>query len=306
MILMEPDHANITQITGWLRSAERWSELAGLAQCQIFNQMAAADWEPYVMTCLEEMGRDDPHYAGWANLMLSMLVVGVDVDQAIALIDRFVELPSRLDDDHKRLWEMSYRTTASGLLGQADSARRNATEVVAGCNRLGVGDQAALWNTQTLGVCSWVDGDHEGLTRSIDDVRKLVGSTNEPSLRINADFLIALASIGDAEAMGPLRQFLRRCASGQLALGESDALVILTAVSEAEGDVDHARTLITSTISPRSPGTHLAMYLLAARLGIGDEVHELRRAERADGSSQNLDLPKQTLRAELERRNWLD
>ena len=48
------------------------------------------------------------------------------------------------------------------------------------------------------------------------------------------------------------------------------------------------------------------MYLLAARLGIGDEVHELRRAERADGSSQNLDLPKQTLRAELERRNWLD
>jgi hypothetical protein len=193
---MEPDHANITQITGWLHSAERWSELAELAQCQIFNQMAAADWEPYVMTCLEEMGRDDPHYAGWANLMLSMLVVGVDVDQAIALIDRFVELASRLDDDHKRLWEMSCRTTASGLLGQA--------------------------------------------------------------------------------------------------------------VSEAEGDVDHARTLITSTISPRSPGTHLAMYLLAARLGIGDEVHELRRAERADGSSQNRDLPKQTLRAELLRRNWLD
>ena len=57
MILMEPDHANITQITGWLHSAERWSELAELAQCQIFNQMAAADWEPYVMTCLEEMGR---------------------------------------------------------------------------------------------------------------------------------------------------------------------------------------------------------------------------------------------------------
>ena len=167
MILMEPDHANITQITGWLHSAERWSELADfllhtsinssrdpartlallgqcrahvddpdvdaeLAQCQIFNQMAAADWEPYVMTCLEEMGRDDPHYAGWANLMLSMLVVGVDVDQAIALIDRFVELPSRLDDDHKRLWEMSYRTTASGLLGQADSARRNATSTTPG------------------------------------------------------------------------------------------------------------------------------------------------------------------------------
>jgi hypothetical protein len=325
MVAMEPDHANITQITDWLHSAERWNELADfllhtglnstrnpartltllgqchthiddpdvnaeLAQCQIFNQMAAADWGPYVATCLEEMGRDDPHYAGWANLTLSMLAAGGDSDQAMALIDRFVELPSQLDDDTKRLWEMNYRATANGLPGQADPARRNATEVVAIGRRLGVDYQAALWNTQILGVCSWADGDHEGLTKSIDDLHKLVGTTNDPVLRIMGDFLIALASIGDTETMGPLRQYLRRCATGQLALGESDALVILAAVAEAEGDIDHARTLITSPIVPRSQGTHLAMHVLAGRLGIGDEVRERRKAEREDGRSRNLDI----------------
>jgi hypothetical protein len=90
------------------------------------------------------------------------------------------------------------------------------------------------------------------------------------------------------------------------ALGESDAIVILAAVSEAEGDVEHARTLLASPVSPRTPGSGLTMYALAERLGIGDEVHQRRTVEFADGSYQNLAPPKQTLRTELERRNWLD
>ena len=160
-VAMEPDHANITQAAEWLYGAELWSELADfllhtslnnsrnesrnlellgrcrtyvddpdvdaeLAECQIWNQMTAADWASYAETCLEEMGRDDPHYAGWANLMLSLITVVSHPDRGIALIDRFVELPSRLDDDTKRLWEMNYRATAAGFLGQTDPARRYA------------------------------------------------------------------------------------------------------------------------------------------------------------------------------------
>ena len=341
VVAMEPDHGNITQITDWLRSAERWSELADfllgtcinssrdpvrtlsllgqcrlhiddpdidaeLAQCQIYNQMIAADWKSHIETCREEMERDDPHYAGWANLMLSMSVVAGDPDQAVALIDRFVELPSRLDDDTKHLWEATYRTVVSGILGQADSAGHAATEAVAIGRRLGVDYRPALWATQILGVCAWADDDHEGLSRSIADIDELVGSTSDPALRVHGDFLSALAWVGEVEAIGNLRQYLRRCATGQVALGESDAIVILTAVSEAEREIDHARTLLTSAIVPRTPGTWLAMYLLAERLGVRDEVHELRKAATADGSYQNLDPPKRVLRAELERRNWLD
>lgn len=341
-VAMEPDHANITQITDWLHSTGRWSELADfllhtstksssdpvrtlallgqcrthtgdtgidaeLAQCQIYNQMIAADWKSHIETCREEMGRDDFHYAGWASLMLSMSVVVGDPDEAVVLIDRFVELPSRLDDDTKHLWELAYRSVVSGLLGQADSAERDATEVVAIGRRLGVVYRGpALYATQILGVCSWADGDREGLSRSIADIDGFVGSTNDPALRTHGDFLSALAWVGDTEATESLRQYLRRCATGQVALGESDAIVILTAISEAEGESDHARTLITSTIAPRTPGTWLAMYLLAERLGIRDEVHELRKAETADGSYRNLNLPKRMLRTELERRNWLD
>jgi len=340
-VALEPDYANITQIADWLHSAERWSELADfllhtginstrnpartvallvqcrthiddpdvdaeLAQCQIYLQKMAADWDSYLGTCFEEMGRDDPHYAGWANLMLSLVAASTDPDRAMALIDRFVELPSRLDDDTKRLWEMNYRAFASAIRGQPDPARGSATEVVAICGRLGLDHQSVLASTQILGVCSWADSDHEGLTKSIDDIQNLVGSTNDPSLRRIGDFLIALASIRDTETMGPLRQYLRRCATGQLASGESDAIVVLAAVAEAEGDIEHACTLLTSPIGPRTPGTHLAMHVLAGRLGIGDDVHKRRLAEIGDGSVQNLDLPKQTLRAELERRNWLD
>ena len=340
-VAMEPDHGNITQITDWLHSAERWNELADfllhtcinssrdpvrtlallgqcrtriddpdidaeLAQCQIYNQMIAADWKSHIETCGEEMERDDPHYAGWASLMLSMSVVAGDPDQAIALIDRFVALPTRLDDDTKHLWEVTYRTVVSGILGQADSAHRNATEAATIGRRLGVDYRPALWATQILGVCAWADSDREGVNRSIAGIDELVGSTNDPALRVHGDFLSALAWVGDIEAIGSLRQYLRRCAGGQVALGESDAIVILAVVSEAEGEIDHARTLLTSAIVPRTPGTWLAMYLLAERLGIRDEVHELREAAIADGSYQNLDPPKRVLRTELERRNWLD
>jgi len=76
--------------------------------------------------------------------------------------------------------------------------------------------------------------------------------------------------------------------------------------SAVEGDVEHSHTLLRSPISPRSPGSVLALHALAGRLGIGDDIHERRRAESADRRARNLDIPKQTLRAELERRNWLD
>ncbi|MDW3212972.1 MAG: adenylate/guanylate cyclase domain-containing protein [Ilumatobacteraceae bacterium] len=342
-VAMEPDHANITQAAEWLYGAELWSELADfllhtsinnsrndfrnlellgrcrnfvddpdvdaeLAQCQIWNQMTAADWASYAETCLEEMGRDDPHYAGWANLMLSLITVVSHPDRGIALIDRFVELPSRLDDDTKRLWEMNYRATAAGFLGQTDPARRYAAETVAICRRLEVDPPAALMSTQILGVCSWSVGDRGGLTRSIDDADELVGSTNDPGLRLMTDFLTALASIGDTQIAGPLRQYLRRCATGQLALSESDALVILAAISEADGAIEHARSLITSPISPRAPGSWLAMHVLAQRLGIGNDVHQRRKAERSNETirEQNRDLPKQALHTELRRRDWLD
>ena len=123
-----------------------------------------------------------------------------------------------------------------------------------------------------------------------------------------SDFLTALASIGDTQTTGPLRQYLRRCATGQLALGESDALVVLAAISHADGAIEHARSLITSPISPRAPGSWLAMHALAQRLGIGDDVHQRRKAERANETirEQNCDLPKQALHTELQRRDWLD
>ncbi len=344
IVAMEPDHANVTQILDWLHSTDRWDELADfllhtsmnstrnpahtlslleqcrphidhpdidaeLAQCQIYNQMMVSDMKSYVATCLEEIGRDDPHYAGWANLMLSQPAAAADPNRAMALIDRFVELPSRLDDETKHVWELTHRAIVHCFSGHADPARSNATDAVTICRRLGLDPWPALLNTQILSVCSWIENDQEGLTSSIDEVRRLVGSTNDPSLRINADFLVALDSIGNSdnvEPTGALRQYLRRCAAGQLARGESAAIIILSAVAEAEADIEHARTLIGSTFIPGTPGSWLAMHLLAERLGIGDEVRQRRRADIADGSFRNLDIPKQALRNELERRNWLD
>ena len=188
-----------------------------------------------------------------------------------------------------------------------DAVARDATEVVSISRRLGVDYRGLFWCTTVLGVCSWAYDDREGLARSIDDVQNLVGSTNDPALRIQGDFLNALATTGDTETTGPLRQHLRRCATGQLASGESDAIVILAAIAEAEGDIDRARTLITTPNSPSATGQWHAKRLLAERLGVIDEVHERRRVEVTDGyPSINLEITKQTLRTELQRRYWLD
>ena len=104
----------------------------------------------------------------------------------------------------------------------------------------------------------------------------------------------------------PVQEFCRRAATGRLAQGESDAVVVMAALAEAEGDAEHARQLLMSPMNPRTPASHLAMHAIAARLGIGDELIEIRRAATADGSNRDLTVPMQTLRAELERRGWLE
>ena len=188
-----------------------------------------------------------------------------------------------------------------------DDIVRDATEVVASSRRLGVDYRGLFWCTTVLGVCSWATDDHEGVARSIDDIRSLVGSTNDPALRIQGDFLTTLASIGNTETTGPVRQHLRRCATGQLASGESDAIVILAAIAEDEGDISRARTLILTPMSPSATGQWLAMRILAERLGVIDELLAHRQAQAtASRPSIGLDVAKRTLHTELERRGWLD
>jgi len=342
VVALEPDQANIAQITDWLENGERWNELADfllhtchtysrnpahtlgvlertrshivkpgidaeLAQAQIVTAMLASDWRTYVRTCFEELGHDDTHYAGLAHLLMSMPIAVSDMEGALAHVERFVELPSRLDADTKHFHEMANRAIVCCLGGDTVSARRHAEATLAIIRHLETDHFSAIAVLQILGVFASADGDRASLTRLVGDIRGVAGTTTDPFLRSFGDFVATLDAASErGEAREPVRQYLRRCATGQVAQGESDAIVVLAAICGAEGEPEYARDLLMSPINPRSPASHLALNLLATQLGVGDEVRKTRRTYVADGSSLNLDLPKQTLRAELERRGWLN
>lgn len=78
-----------------------------------------------------------PHHAGVANLFMSIPAAPNDLHEALALIDRFADLPSRLDDDTKRLWELVVRCHTWGMQGDKDRGASYANEALDIGRRIG-------------------------------------------------------------------------------------------------------------------------------------------------------------------------
>lgn len=120
---------------------------------------------------------------------------------------------------------------------------------------------------------------------------------------------LARLALGEMDqARGLVKAHGRRAATGRDIAESDDSLVLLAALAHAEGDDQIARDLLSSMGLERQPATIAFAGDLANRLGMLDELQELRQQTRALLTEDQRIIASQrslaALRAELARRGW--
>ena len=153
----------------------------------------------------------------------------------------------------------------------------------------------------SLAVCEVLQGDPSTGLELITGL----GGSGLPDARGDDIRALAALAVGDLElAAEHVRAHAAHAASGRWMLEWSNSLILLTALSLAEGDRDGARRLLTPVKSARSPAGNILASHLALELGLGEHHRALKQQLREDEAAYRSE-GMIALNAERARRGWV-
>ncbi len=151
-------------------------------------------------------------------------------------------------------------------------------------------------------VCQILTGDPEGGLETISRIEAF----ELPQARGDAIRAAAHLEMGDVgAATADIRAHAEHAASGRFPGETSDSLALLAALSRAEGDDDHARTVLGRVSFTRTPAGSVFAEHLARRLGVLDGLRERKLAWIGADRQTELARGMAELRTELAWRGWL-
>ena len=264
------------------------------------------DWDHYISACTELANSPLTTSQAMSHLCLSIVTGRTDPPQALASIERFVELWDGGGPDEAETVAGVLRLIVAANRNDLSTALSRAPEVLRAVERHGSLD--IMWSV-TVGiqaVGNWLEGDSEAVRRAVERIITAIPGSPGDVLPALTAFLTPLAELADgagARADAAVRAHALDAVSGRMAHVESDALILLAELTRLDGDAERARDLLRSTSSGRSPGSILAGHQVAERLGIHAEIEAAHIANSAD-PTWLLDRPRRALLAEIERRAW--
>jgi predicted ATPase len=270
---------------------------------ELHLHIGAGDWSAYARAAKSLQRSTDEEYRAWGYLTLSLVAGRHRPDIAYGLVDRFAAAYGPDPSHEARLTATSWRcmvAASSNDLLVAQETAHQVHDLYRGDYLPGATEIALL----VAGVMPWFEGEPAELSRTVAMLAS-VEMTDRRDYRL-VDFASALVALSgnDSASVEAVRHYAAGVASGRMNLIETDALILLAELALREGDADIAVDLMRSTGAGRSPLSNLVGHQVAERLGVHDEI-EQSYAKHLTDSHWLIERPKQALRAELLRRDWL-
>jgi hypothetical protein len=279
-----------------------------LIHIQISISNWESDWVSYIERCQELSASPDPARASYGIIRFALVTGRTDPEQAQHYIDRFVAMNPTDPNDGRILTESLERAMLAASRFDMDGTRDWAIQGLQVQSGVAWGSVSVPLLEALRGVAAWTRGDLADLDGGVDRIDRVfapigVRDSMSDHLRRFLATTAAVARGATQESTALVRAFAVDAATGRIKLAASDALALLAALAEAEGDRERAGQMIMATTSGRSPAGIAAILHMANQTGVRDALDRqyLERYLDTEWLASAADAP---LQAELDRRGW--
>ena len=308
-VLCDDERETIRLIDRVIANADDPRLALNLHGLRFWISVSAGDFENASPSAKEQIRSPEPLHRFQGNLNLGWLVGQVNAEAGRRYLEAAREvLPELTRTLTGRAAELAYhsfvahsRAARGDVDGALDTARVVLAEEPDGAN-----GEIVLNAGRVAIVCHLVRG------RPVDALAIAERLQHIPSRFGTLAFHTALchAERGDLEtARSQMQDLARYTATGRVRLEPGTMLLLLAALTKAEGDTEHACELMMVSTTRRTSETAQYSIHMAEQLGIGDEYRQLR--ETLSQQLRRHDLAEQhhldciaAVRNEIIRRDW--